>query len=158
MKLPLPETADFKTVLQGRLIATLNEPLGDLPAGAIVSYSLADIAAGRPAAPELVMAPTASQAIEEVAATDHVLWVKALDDVSGKLFALTRGSDGRWSSRAMPLAANSTIHLLQTSDKNDLAFAEVEGMLTPPTLVRGDARRGADQGAKPAGQVRRQRL
>jgi prolyl oligopeptidase len=134
VKLPLPDTADFNTVLQGRLIATLNEPLGDLPAGAIVSYSLADIAAGRAAAPELVMAPTARQAIEEVAATDHVLWVKALDDVSGKLFALTRGADGRWSSRATPLAANSTIHLLQTSDKNDLAFAEVEGMLTPPSL------------------------
>jgi len=63
-----------------------------------------------------------------------VLWVKALDDVSGKLFALTRSADGKWSSRSMPLAANNTIHLVNLSDKNDLAFAEVEGMLTPPTL------------------------
>ena len=29
-----------------------------------------------------------TQAIEEVSATDNVLWIKALDDVSGKLFAL----------------------------------------------------------------------
>jgi prolyl oligopeptidase len=134
VKLPMPDTADFNDVFQGRLIATLNHPLGELPAGAIVAYSLADIAAGRPAPPELVMAPSASQAIEEVAATDHVLWVKALDDVSGKLFALTRGQDGRWASRAMPLAANSTIHLVNTADRSDLALAEVEGMLTPPTL------------------------
>ena len=37
------------------------------------------------------MAPTASQAIEEVSAADGVLWVKALDDVSGRLFRLRRG-------------------------------------------------------------------
>ena len=134
VKLPLPDTADFNDVLQGRLIATLNEPLGSLPAGAIISYSLDDIAAGRAASPELVMAPNEHQAIEEVAASDHILWVKALDDVSGKLFALTRGADGKWASRAMPLATNSTIHLGQVADQRDLAFAEVEGMLTPPTL------------------------
>ena len=51
VKMPLPDTADFNDVIEGRLIATLNAPLGDLPAGAIVSYSLADIAAGRTAAP-----------------------------------------------------------------------------------------------------------
>jgi prolyl oligopeptidase len=134
VKTPLPDTADFNDVIEGRLIATLNAPLGDLPAGAIVSFSLADIAAGRPAAPELVMAPTASQAIEEVSASDHVLWVKALDDVSGRLFALTPDANGKWITRVVPLAGNSTIHLLGNSGKNDLAFAEVEGMLTPPTL------------------------
>ena len=80
------------------------------------------------------MAPTKSQAIEEDAASDSVLWVKALDDVSGKLFALTRGSDGRWTSRAVPLASNSTVHLLETSGKEDLAFATVESMLNPPAL------------------------
>ncbi|HEX6071540.1 MAG TPA: S9 family peptidase, partial [Sphingomicrobium sp.] len=134
VKVPLPETANFNDVIGGRLIATLNASLGDIPAGAIISYSLADIAAGHPADPELVMAPTASQAIEEVAASDHVLWVKALDHVSGKLFALTRGSDSKWSNKAMPLAAHSTVHLLATSGKRDLAFVTVEGMLTPPAL------------------------
>src|SRR4029079_2039704 len=29
---------------------------------------------------------------------------------------------------------NSTVHLLQTPAKQDLALVEVEGMLTPPTL------------------------
>jgi prolyl oligopeptidase len=134
VKTPLPDTASFRDVLEGRLIATLNAPLGDFPEGAIVAYSLTDIAAGRSAAPELVMAPSANQAIEEVAASDHVLWVKALDDVSGKLFALTRDAAGKWERRAMPLAGNSTIHLLQTSAQRDLALAEVEGMLTPPAL------------------------
>ncbi|MDP8914457.1 MAG: prolyl oligopeptidase family serine peptidase [Pseudomonadota bacterium] len=134
VKTPLPETASYQDVIGGRMIAKLNAPLGQFPAGAIVAYSLAEIASGRNPAPELVMAPAKSQAIEEVAASDNILWVKALDDVSGKLFALTRGRDGIWSPKAMPLAANSTIRLLAASGKRDMALVTVESMLTPPAL------------------------
>ena len=134
VKTPLPDSASYQDVIGGRMIAKLNAPLGQFPAGAIVAYPLAEIAAGRDATPELVMAPTKSQAIEEVAASDDILWVKALDDVSGKLFALTRGIDGKWSAKAMPLAANSTIRLLGASGKRNMAFATVESMLAPPAL------------------------
>lgn len=132
--IPIPDTASTQDVIDGRLIVTLNEPLGSLPTGAIVAYSLADIAAGKPASPQIVFSPTAKQAVEEVSASKGILWVKALDDVSGKLFALwPRGSEG-WGSKAIDLPANSTIHLVQTAGDRDLAFATVEGMLTPPTL------------------------
>ena len=131
---PIPDTASTQDVLDGRLIVTLNEPLGSLPTGAIVAYSLADIAAGRPTQPNLVFAPTAKQAVEEVSASEGVLWVKALDDVAGKLFALTPTASGPWTQRAIGLPSNSTIHLVQTAGDRDLAFATVEGMLTPPTL------------------------
>jgi len=134
VKTPLPETANYQDVIGGRLIAKLNAPLGSFPAGALISYGLEDVAAGREIAPQLVMAPSRSQAIEEVSASDNLLWVKALDDVSGKLFALRRGADGRWASEAMPLAANSTVHLVGTAGKSDMVFATVEGMLQPPSL------------------------
>ncbi len=134
VRTPLPEDASFEDVIGGRLIAKLQSPLGTIPEGSVVAYSLADIEAGRPAAPELVMAPSKSQAIEEVAASDNVLWVKALDDVSGKLFALRRGADGTWAQTAIPLAANSTVHLLETAGATDTAFVTVEGMLMPPAL------------------------
>jgi prolyl oligopeptidase len=134
LKTPLPETASYQDVIGGRMIAKLNAPLGQFPAGAVVAYSLAEIASGRSAAPELVMAPTTSQAIEEVAASDTILWVKALDDVSGKLFALTRGTDGTWTPKPMPLAPNSTIRLIGASGKRDMAFVTVESMLAPPAL------------------------
>jgi prolyl oligopeptidase len=140
---PLPEDADFEDVLGGRLIAKLQSPLGDLPEGSVVAWSLADIAAGRDARPELVMVPSAKQAIEEVSASENVLWVKALEDVSGKLFALRRGADGKWSGDAVALPANSTVHLLAAAGKSDLAFATVEGMLTPPALY------AVEPGAKP---------
>ncbi len=134
IRTPLPEDASFQDVIGGRLIAKLQSPLGTIPEGSVVAYSLADIEAGRAAPPELVMAPSKSQAIEEVAASDNILWVKALDDVSGKLFALRRGADGTWAQTAIPLAANSTVDLLETAGSSDTAFATVEGMLTPPAL------------------------
>jgi len=134
VQIPIPDTADIDDVIDGHFIVGLNEPMGSIPTGSLVAYSIADISAGRTPAPELVMAPSKSQAIEEVAASKGVLWVKALDDVSGKLFAVNRGSDGRWASEPMPLASNSTIHLQQVAGDRDLAFATVEGMLTPPTL------------------------
>ena len=135
---PLPEDASFQDVFGGRLIAKLQSRLEaggqTFPEGALVAYSLDDVAAGKAAVPELVMAPTARQAIEEVATSDNLLWVKALEDVSGKLFALRRGRDGRWTARAADLPANSTISLLSTAGASDTAFVTVEGMLTPPAL------------------------
>ncbi|MET1113167.1 MAG: prolyl oligopeptidase family serine peptidase [Allosphingosinicella sp.] len=131
---PLPADAELEDVLGDQLIAKLQSPLGRFRAGTLVSYSLRDILARGHAEPRLVMAPTAKQAIEEVSASDRILWVKALDDVSGKLFALTPRRNGSWASRPVALPANSTLHLLATGGKPDLAFATVEGMLTPPAL------------------------
>ncbi|WP_233222153.1 prolyl oligopeptidase family serine peptidase [Allosphingosinicella deserti] len=138
VRLPLPEDAEFQTVLGGRLIAKLQSPLDSagkrFAEGSLIAYDLDAIDAGRSTTPELVMAPSARQAIEEVVSSDTILWVKALDDVSGKLFAVRRGADERWTTSAAALPANSSIRLQSTAGKSDMAFAIAEGMLTPPTL------------------------
>ena len=135
--LPLPDDAEFEDVLGGRVIAKLNSPLPaqgtTLAPGALVSWSLDAIAAGTPGQPRIVFNPTETQAIEQVAASETRLWVKVLDDVSGKLIELTPGASG-WTQRAMPLPDNSTIQIAETSGKGDTAFVTVESMLTPPTL------------------------
>jgi prolyl oligopeptidase len=135
---PLPETASYRDLIGGRLIASLNQPLEaggrTFPIGSVVAWPLAEIAAGRNPAPELVMAPSESQAIEEVSASDNVLWVKVLEHVSGRLYALRRQPDGQWTREAMPLPDNSTVQLRAAAGKRDLALVTVEGMLTPPSL------------------------
>lgn len=135
--LPLPEDAGFQDVLGGRVIAKLNSPLETggktFPAGALVSWPLAEIAAGGEPAPSLVFTPNRSQALEEVAASEGKLWIKLLDDVSGKLVALTPSASG-WTQEAIELPDNSTLSLAATSGSSDLALVTVEGMLTPPTL------------------------
>lgn len=134
--LPVPETASTLDVLDGRLIVRLNRPLDmggrTLPVGSLVAYDLAAVEAGREAAPELVMAPSGRQAIEEVSASEGVLWVKALDDVSGRLLALRRSESGRWTGTPVDLPGNSTLHIVATGA--DLTLVSVEGMLTPPSL------------------------
>lgn len=135
VELPIPETAEFDAVIDGQAIVRLVDPLGEFQPGSVVAFDMAAMLAGQAPAPTLVMAPSESQSIEEVAASDDILWVKALDDVSGKLFALRRQDDGSWSSVAMPLPANSTVQIAGTADDQDIAFATVEGMLEPTSLM-----------------------
>jgi prolyl oligopeptidase len=132
----LPDDAEIADVIDGRVIATLKSAWQGHPAGAVVAYSIADLLAGRTPAIESVFVPNPHQAVETVSAGKSVLWVKLLDDVSGRLLALKRGQDGRWEGAAAALPDKSTVHLDATASVADMAFATVEGMLTPPTLFR----------------------
>jgi prolyl oligopeptidase len=135
VELPIPETAVLETLIDGQAIVSLIDPLGQFQPGSVVAFDMAAMLKGQKPAPTLVMAPSKSQAIEQVASTDHVLWIKALDDVSGKLFALRHQADGSWSSQAVQLPSNSTIQIVGGADKRDIAFATVEGMLDPTKLI-----------------------
>lgn len=131
----IPDTASVRDVIDGQLILFLNQPWADIPAGSLVSLSLADMAADRQVPIVTAMTPTKAQAIEEVSATENILWVKALDDVEGKLFALRRDpATGKWNQKEVPLAANATVGIAGTVGKRDLVLATAETMLTPPTL------------------------
>ena len=135
--LPLPEDAEFEAVLNGFVIAKLNSALettgGTEQPGALVAWSLQSVLDGSDPAPFTVFRPSDTQAIEEVAASETKLWVKVLDDVSGKLIELSPGQSG-WTARDMELPANSTVQIAETSGRGDTAFVTVESMLTPPTL------------------------
>lgn len=133
---PLPDDADIEDVLDGRAIASLKSPWMGHPAGALVAYSIPDLLAGKAPRIETVFIPSAHQAVEEVSASRSKVWVKYLDDVSGRLTALTRAPDGTWSGSPVALPDKSTIHLKSTASNADLSFAIVEGMLAPPTLYR----------------------
>ncbi len=135
--LPLPEDAEFEAVLGGQVIAKLNSAFetsrGVAQPGTLLAWSLEDVLRGSDPDPVVVFRPSETQAVEEVAASENKLWVKVLDDVSGKLIALTPGTEG-WAARAMDLPANSTVQIAETSGEGDTAFVTVENMLTPPTL------------------------
>ncbi|MFW2350791.1 prolyl oligopeptidase family serine peptidase [Qipengyuania sp.] len=135
--LPLPEDAEFEAVLGGFVIAKLNSELetadGAEQPGALLAWSLDDVLRGVESAPLTIFRPSETQAVEQVAASETKLWVKVLDDVSGKLIELSPASSG-WTPRETDLPANSTIQIAETSGKGDTAFVTVESMLTPPTL------------------------
>ncbi|KTE42352.1 MULTISPECIES: prolyl oligopeptidase family serine peptidase [unclassified Sphingopyxis] len=131
----IPETAELRAVIDGQAIVFLNDPSGSSPAGSLLAMPLLEMARGDMVPIIEVMTPSASQAIENVAAGDDVLWVKALDDVEGKLFALRRDQPyGRWSQKAVPLAANATVQIAGVVGKTNQLLATAETMLQPPTL------------------------
>jgi prolyl oligopeptidase len=138
---PLPDDAIIEDVIDGRVVASLKSPWAGRPAGELVAYSIPDLLAGKAPAIETVFVPDAHQAVEDVAASQSKVWVKYLEDVSGRLAAFTRAADGTWSGTPVALPDKSTVHLNATASSSDLAFATVEGMLTPPTLfaVQPDA-------------------
>lgn len=135
--LPLPADAEFEAVLGGHLVAKLNSPLAtpnrQAEAGWLVAWPLQAIADGKPAEPFVVLDASPTQSIEQVASSENKLWVKVLDDVSGKLIEVSPGSP-RWFAREIDLPANSTVSLVNASGKGDTAYVTVEGPLTPPTL------------------------
>lgn len=125
----------MRDVVDGQLVIFLNQDWANIPAGSLVSLSLADMSADRQVPIVTAMTPTKAQAIENVSATDNVLWVKALDDVEGKLFALRRDpATGRWSQKEVPLADKATVTIAGRIGKRDIVLATAETMLMPPTL------------------------
>lgn len=134
LDLPIPETSNLQGAVGGRLLTTLVDPLPGLPSGTLVSYDLATILAGGKAEPRIVFSPSKSQAVEEVETTDNRLWIKLLDDVSGKLLALTPTASG-WTTRTIDLPAKSTIHLGATAGPSDQLFVTVESLLDPTRLM-----------------------
>ena len=131
----IPDSASVRDVIDGQLIIFLNKDWANIAAGSLVSLSLEDMSADRQVKIITAMTPTKAQAIEDVSATDNILWVKALDDVEGKLFALHRDrTTGEWTKKDVPLAANATVTIAGTVGKRDIVLATAETMLMPPTL------------------------
>ena len=97
---PLPSDADIDDVLDGRVIATLKSDWNGHESGSLVAYSIPDLLAGKSPAIETVFTPDKHQALEEVSASKAKLWIKYLDDVSGRLASVTRTAGGKWKRRA----------------------------------------------------------
>ncbi len=136
VELPVPVDADIMGLVGNSLVLRLDKAVAGHPSGALVAYDFAAILNGARPAPELVLAPGPKQAIEQVDTTDNRLWVKLLEDVSGKLVALRRDAGGRWVEDRMNLPANSTVGMLATADKRDEILVNVENFITPTSLVR----------------------
>ena len=139
VELPVPVDADIMGLVGNSLVLRLDKAVAGHPSGALVAYDFAAILNGAKPAPELVLAPGPKQAIEQVDTTDNRLWVKLLEDVSGKLVALRRDAGGRWVEDRMSLPANSTVGILAAADKRDEIFVNVENFITPTSLVRVSA-------------------
>ena len=143
-KLDLPLKSTIQGYVNGRLIVTLEQdwPAQGMKEGDLVDFDLAAVKAD----PEhlkasLVLRPTQSQAVEQVATTRSRLVVALLDNVKGQVLSFQRGPSG-WTSTKLDLPKDSSLGIASAADTDDRMILTATSFLTPSTQWLADAAAG----------------
>jgi prolyl oligopeptidase len=134
IRLPVPARSTFRGFVSGQLVFSLEEAWEPHPPGALISLDLA-VCLGEPDAvlPLLIYAPGPREAIEDVAATRTLLLATLYRNVQGSAVAY-RFAAGGWTASALALPDNASVHIVAASKREDRAFVDVAGFLTPNAL------------------------
>ncbi|MFI4966502.1 MAG: prolyl oligopeptidase family protein, partial [Caulobacterales bacterium] len=146
-KVELPTKSTIQAYVDGQLVVTLEQdwPQKGFREGDLVAFDLAAVKAD-PADLKgtLVLRPTASQAIDQVANTRHRLAVVLYDNVRGKLITF-RHAAGGWAQATAELPKDSTITVSSASDADDRMIVGVTSFLTPSSQWLADSASGKTQ-------------
>ncbi|MEL7485960.1 MAG: prolyl oligopeptidase family serine peptidase [Pseudomonadota bacterium] len=135
-KLPFPARSDVEGVLDGLIIAALQEDWSHrrrkFSRGDIVSYDPKKNRA------ELVFRPTDRQAVGGVAAPENGLLVQILDNIVGKVKSIKR-ERGKWNVEDVDLPGEGDVSLGGVNATGDDFFLYFDSPTTPATLHYVDA-------------------
>jgi prolyl oligopeptidase len=125
-KLPLPLSADLKTVFDGAYVATLREDFGGFRKGALVAF--------REGAPnQLIYDPGPRASIENAGSTRDRLYATITKNVIGAVHAFAPDGNG-WSDKVLPLPGNGSAEIVGLNEYGPEAFFSFQNYLTPSTL------------------------
>ena len=144
IRLELPARSSFRGFVAGQLIFSLEQAWNGraIAAGALVSLDLAACLAEPPSTvPDVIMAPGPRESIEDVATTRSRLLVTLYRNVRGSAVAY-RFEGGRWIGEKLSLPEYVSVHLISQSDRDERAFLDIAGYLTPNTLYLADLGNG----------------
>jgi prolyl oligopeptidase len=80
--------------------------------------------------------------------TRNHLVLTTLDHVQGRAYAYSVRSNGDWTATRLPVPENHTVDLMTVNRSDDQFFLRLSGILTPSSLVLGDAAVGSLKEAK----------
>jgi prolyl oligopeptidase len=149
-KVDLPTKSTVQAYVDGQLVVTLEQdwPQKGFKEGDLVAFDLAAVKADPgDLKGTLVLRPTASQAIDQVANTRHRLAVVLYDNVKGKLITF-RHAAGAWTQTATDLPRDSTIGVASASEADDRMIVNVTSFLTPSSQWLADSATGKAQRLK----------
>lgn len=136
---PLPNDADYRLMFNGRVVALLRTDWtyngSTYPRGSVIAYAIDPVLEGKPATIEQVFTPKQGQAVSELEGAKDTLYVNVLDNVRGRLLALTPGKDGAWRATDLDAGKDVALQLVSASSKSDLILFKREGYTTPSELV-----------------------
>ena len=144
-KLALPAKADVNGLLDNQLIVTLNQdwkPDGletTFPTGSVVSLDMNAVRQD-PAhlKPTAIFTPTAVEFAQEVQATRDHLVLTSLEHVQGRAYIYSRSAKGEWTRKKLDVPDNQAVDIVSANGADDRFFLEVQGFLTPSSLLLGD--------------------
>ncbi len=148
--LAFPRRMDLHGLVEGRLLFTTNEDWNGFKSGDLLSYELQPLL-NKPAEAraELVLRPGPRESVEGVTLTRTRVVVALYENVRGAAYAYTRGANG-WTRTRLQLPENLTVSLGSASRRSDQLFVNVQGYLTPQTLMLADAATGTVEVVKSA--------
>ncbi|WP_293680581.1 prolyl oligopeptidase family serine peptidase [uncultured Phenylobacterium sp.] len=143
-RLDLPKKSSIQGYLAGRLLVSLEEDwAAKAKEGDLVDFDLAAVKANPAAlAPALVVRPTLSQSVEQVATTRDRLVVSMLDNVKGRIVSYER-KGGAWAATTLDLPKDSTLSIASASDSDNSLIVYSASFLTPSSQWLADAAGGA---------------
>ena len=150
-KLDLPTKSTIQGYVSGRLVVSLEQDwtAAGFKEGDLIDFDLAAVKAS-PAKlrGSLVLRPTSSQSIEQVATTRDRLVVALYENVKGQVLSFARTA-GKWTSTRLALPRDSSIGISSAADSDNRLVLSVTSYLTPTSQWIGDA-----AGTAPPQQVR----
>ena len=146
-RIEMPEKVSLAELVDGRVILKLDE---DWPAagpqfraGALAEVDLAALLANPgKLRPRLVWSPTPRTALDGVSSTKGRLLLGVLDNVRGRVLALTPKKGGGWTTSTLKLPDNLALDIGSSDSRSDKMFLTASGFTTPTTLFLGDAATG----------------
>jgi prolyl oligopeptidase len=136
--LELPVSATVNGAFQGRLIISLKEDWnrGDTTylQGTVLIADTTALHAGGKGVIDVLIEPDDTTVVQSVATTDATILVTVLENVRGKIYRYSPGTEGRWDRSAVDFPDNGSLEITSTDDATGNFFARYESFTSPPAL------------------------
>jgi prolyl oligopeptidase len=148
-RIAIPAKSNLSGMVNGRVILETREdwtPPGSrtrFEGGSLLALDLAQLKAD-PAHPRptLIFAPGPRQALQGVETSRDVVIADVLDNVRGRALLFRPAVNGGWTRGSLQLPDNSSVGIVDASDRDNHALVSVTSFLTPPSLWLADAAAG----------------
>ena len=142
-KLSLPRKAEVNGLLDNQLIVTLNQDWKPsettFPMGSVIALDMDAVKLDpENLKPKQIFTPSAVEFAQEVQTTRGHLLLTTLEHVRGRAYVYTRSAKGEWTAKKLDLPDNQTVRIVSANGADDRFFLQVQGFLTPNSLLLGD--------------------
>lgn len=143
-RLSIPLKASIVELIGNQAIVRLSEEWQagstTIPAGSVAVFDMAAaVKAPDTLAPTPLYVPGPRESVEGVSATHDRLLIDVLQNVNGKIYVFSRGSNGAWTKSELQLPNNVSTNVVSTDLKSNSALVSVTGYLTPSSVWLANA-------------------